>query len=130
MNSAPFATRAGLALQGTDGLGVGGNDRLPHPGESKGEVTMIGPSFLTAVLLATSPTPAAMQGTIAEAAKAEEPKICRREAVTGSKARMRKVCMTKMEWKTLWLRTRESNNELEARSGRIGCVDAGATGVC
>ena len=87
--------------------------------------------LLTVAMTAMSPIAAGAQTEAPPIARPEDAKICKREAVTGSKARTRRICMTKAQWNDVWSRTRESNAELEARSaGRIGCVNAAAGGVC
>ncbi len=93
---------------------------------------------LTAAMLALAAPIPAVSGPLQDDAPKVAPKkvdadkpICRRETETGSRAKIRRICMTKAQWDKVWATTRDANNALEAQgSGRIGCVRSGATGAC
>jgi hypothetical protein len=56
-----------------------------------------------------------------------EKKICRTEPVTGSRARVRRICMTDAQWRELALRTQEGMDQLGNRraSGQLSSTPDG-----
>jgi hypothetical protein len=60
--------------------------------------------------------PAMAQGTAADAPVAETPakakKVCRSEKVTGSRTKVRRVCMTQADWDDLAARTKKGLDEM------------------
>jgi hypothetical protein len=61
-------------------------------------------------------------------APSSEKKICRTEPVTGSRARVRRICMTEAQWRELALRTQEGMDQLGNRraSGQLSGMGNGA----
>lgn len=62
---------------------------------------------------------------VAEAAPAEERKICRTEKATGSLTRRTRICMTATQWREVYDRTRRGVGEMQnSGSGAPACISA------
>lgn len=62
---------------------------------------------------------------VAEAAPAEERKICRTEKATGSLTRRNRICLTAVQWREIHDRTRRGVGEMQnSGSGAPACVSA------
>jgi hypothetical protein len=65
-----------------------------------------------------------LAATDAAAQQAEDPakaekKVCRSERVTGSLARVNKICMTKAEWDRLARETRKDLEDIQRNAGAV-----------
>ena len=70
---------------------------------------MLLPILLMAAAAATPAT------TVADAAPKPEPMICKREAVTGSLARFRKVCRTESKWRSVGNQAQDQTRDIQDR---------------
>lgn len=75
---------------------------------------------LLAAATASTPVPQPEPTAAATPAAAEKPPeklLCRKERVTGSLTRVRKICMTQRDWDTLASNTRKSMDDLRGDAG-------------
>jgi hypothetical protein len=81
------------------------------------------PMWIAALALVTG-TGALAEGTTADQAKAEK-KVCRSERVTGSLARVNKICMTQAEWDRLGRETKKDLDDIQRNAGAVPRSQAG-----
>lgn len=76
-------------------------------------------SSLVLLAAATAATPPAEPAAATPPAteKPAEKMVCRKERVTGSLTRVRKICMTQRDWDTLASNTRKSMDDLRGNAG-------------
>jgi hypothetical protein len=85
---------------------------------TKGGIAALAVILATAGAAAADPEPEPQQ----------EKKICRTEPVTGSRTRVRRVCLTDAQWRELALRTQNGMDQLGNRraSGQLSGMGNGA----
>ena len=69
--------------------------------------------LMTILLIATAT--AAPAATTTGAAAKPEAMICKREAVTGSLARFRKICMTESKWRAVGAQAQDQTRDMQDR---------------
>jgi hypothetical protein len=88
---------------------------------TKGGIVALAVILATTGAAAADPEPEPQQS---------EKKICKTEPVTGSRARVRRICMTDAQWRELAMRTQEGIDQLGNRraSGQVNAVADGVAG--
>lgn len=77
--------------------------------------------MLISILLMASAT-AVPATTAAETAPKPEPMICKRESVTGSLARYRKVCRSESKWRTVGDQAQDQARDMQDRGLINSCA--------
>lgn len=70
--------------------------------------------MLLPILLMATAT-AAPSTTVAEATAKPEPMVCKREPVTGSLARFRKICRTESKWRLVGEQAQDQSRDMQER---------------
>lgn len=76
---------------------------------------MKGPELLLLSILLMATATAAPATSAADAVTKPEPMVCKREPVTGSLARFRKVCRTEAKWRLVGERAQDQTRDMQDR---------------
>jgi hypothetical protein len=79
--------------------------------------------FLASALVAEAPVAEPSDPVSAKALNQEEAVICRRDTVTGSRAKTRRTCMTAREWERSGAKVREGLDEFLSRARNVPATE-------